>query len=61
MALWHQWLYKLLFAVGLGWKYNRLRHYVGLYPTFPDGRCHWCGLYHYKTSHRMSSRLTKLS
>jgi hypothetical protein len=40
-------LYKLLFAVRLGRKYNQLKCKLGKYPKYMDGRCMWCGVrYH---------------
>lgn len=53
MSLAYRALYKVLFAVGLGWAFNRLRCRLNLYSKFPDGRCHYCGV----TNHGLHWRI----
>ncbi len=39
-------LYKVLFAVGLGWPYNLLKCRLNVYPKFSHGACMYCGVQH---------------
>lgn len=39
-------LYAALFRVGLGWQYNKLKCWLGVYHQYQDGRCGYCGLPH---------------
>ena len=45
-------LYKIIYpivnTIGLNRPFNLLRHKIGLYNEFPDGRCMWCGEKHNK-------------
>jgi hypothetical protein len=40
----HMIFYRILFAIGLGWPYQRMMCRLNLYRKFPDGRCMFCGL-----------------
>ena len=43
----HGWMYKVAFALGLGWHLNVFIHKLGLYPKYNmSGRCQWCGEVH---------------
>ena len=39
-------LYKVLFALGLGWKYNQLKCKLGIYHQYQLGICGYCGKKH---------------
>lgn len=40
--------YRVLFALGLGWAYNRLLCRLGVYYQYQRGVCGWCGRPHVK-------------
>ena len=41
------WLVSFLHKIGLGWEYQKLKHWLGLYPKYNmSGRCMWCGELH---------------